>query len=1322
MGSPIVTIKELVQTHQALLLAAFTFSDGTVLRVTTQDLTGAFQYGGNDYFPRVISYTIPRKQLFSETGADIVPTMSLRLADADEFIWTNYGRLKGFKGASLAVDFLFREAGTANFSSDAQRVFTGIVSPAQFDNAEVSVTASSRLNLGLYQLPSIRVQKLCPWVFPTNATERQAGADDAASPFYFCGYSPDASGGNARGNYESGSTPFAQCEYTKEACQSRGMYETDSAARVTGRFGGIVYAPPQSAMVRGYRTKWEEVFNNSNEAKYNDVIPMGWGEGWIEPMLLNAITSGNDTSMEWLICAGEIDYIHEVVANDVRIPHTFNDNEMSNVPPGVTTTQQALVGGFWGMVNRGDRDGRRGRDGNGDPYGNLAVINIVVPRKLADAGSIPRVRILAKFAKVRVYSDGSTFTLAHSTNPAWIMLDLLARWGPFSYADIDINTFVSAAAKYAATINRTDQFGNTTAVQRFRANLVLRQRRSAAEIIRGLLNASKSYLTETPAGKIGLYLKETLAEQQPGAITGSNFTGAITSKNYAGAAADGYVAYEFGESNILDEGEGDPVKLETVTPQPNRVNVVFQNGDNRWNDDELTVVDAEDVGRLQKDETGSVPMEGVPTFDQGRRAVATILAEALRGNPAGSTAGTIIVELATTFKAVHLRLGQIVRVNWPKKSLSNQLVRVVGIEPYSNWEKVRLTLKWHNDNWYVDTFGQFAAPRWSPGHRNKLERPSFAWCPGDEAPLVGDPYYSPTDMSFRVKQEYETAADDGAVAKVTIRGVQIVNDFRETPVPPFVPLQGTAATTGGTIAGNLRMFLALVAVDASGYCSPLSELCWIDIPAGTNTNTATIPSIVWPSGTSTWRCYGGGDSSRPTLLNAGSGTPSSVTVTATKIADQPAPDQEFDRYRLMVKRVLHGGIIGAQVAAVTPTTIQLATPGNLTVNQLAAYEVSSLAKIAEGEWIPLYNADIDSNSADTLTLAGGAPSASASLAVGDVVVIRSKPTVGSDGTGNYVEDANWVNVFSPSGLTASALRGFVLRFIAGTGRGTLARIKDNTSTRIYVEGDWWVTPDSTSRYIVEEPNWQVTLDTAPMANSNPNALLTLSVDVSNYARQTILMQVRTVDGGDQESYEGISPIREVYLFGRGDQIREISADTAQVLGDQVLIGNTSGGNRTITGMAPGLLKGRYLKIKKGPEANTNKLIFDPPGTVDGSATLELTQPNESAIVLAGATEYKVIARGVASAGAPAGGSSLYHEVSLGAVANNVLSPASPAAGTVLTVKLINSVADPAIPITWDAAYVGGLATVNPGNGLVTVAIFVGDGTKWRLIGAQTGQA
>lgn len=93
--------KEQAATFQPLLLAAFTFADGTILRLSTHPLNvaeGGFQPSGisgfphnsQDFFGRILSKDIGAVQAMSDQGIDMPPHASVTIADADKFIWTNY--------------------------------------------------------------------------------------------------------------------------------------------------------------------------------------------------------------------------------------------------------------------------------------------------------------------------------------------------------------------------------------------------------------------------------------------------------------------------------------------------------------------------------------------------------------------------------------------------------------------------------------------------------------------------------------------------------------------------------------------------------------------------------------------------------------------------------------------------------------------------------------------------------------------------------------------------------------------------------------------------------------------------------------------------------------------------------------------------------------------------------------------------------------------------------------------------------------------------------------------------------------------------------
>ena len=378
----------------------------------------------------------------------------------------------------------------------------------------------------------------------------------------------------------------------------------------------------------------------------------------------------------------------------------------------------------------------------------------------------------------------------------------------------------------------------------------------------------------------------------------------------------------------------------------------------------------------------------------------------------------------------------------------------------------------------------------------------------------------------------------------------------------------------------------------------------VGVPSGTNTNTATVPSISWDDETDTYAVFAGLHPAAMCWQADGTGTPGSVTITSLNEATYGPPDGEFDRARFRAKRIWHGGVWGAQVVSVTATTITLAVGTSLETDRYAGYDVSWIGKIDSQAVQPIASFRVESNTGDTLTLASGSPDPSTlGLALGDVVVMRSVPTFGTDGTGDYIEDAAWESEFYPDGMTPDGEKDRLVRFIAGTGRGTVARIKSNTATKLYC--DFPVQPDSTSRYIVEDVKWDVVEDTDSLTCGDPAATLTAQVNVSNYVGQTVLVQALTLDGSGNESVEAFSPIRELYIFGQGFKWKTVTADYTMAATDQGIAVDTTAGGVSITlpPIQAGRNRSRRRIVKKITDDANSVTVLPPSGAdIDGSAS------------------------------------------------------------------------------------------------------------------------
>ena len=1189
----IYTAKDAAATAMPLLLATITFSDGTVLRLSTHDLTGGATYGGNAYLPYIMNADTAATQALGQQGIDVPTSVTLRLGDSDYFLWSNYEQAHGFKGARLEYVVVMYDVLANGYSSDSRVIFRGICKEPggklpQHDGKVLTIGFASRFNMTDLPLPAIKIQTTCPWIFPQTLAERQDGADNAAGLFGRCGYSPDASGGNARGNLISG-VAATDCALTADDCKARGMFEKDSATSVTGRFGGIQWNPnptKQTISVRNYITeKWSNVVPaSSNLAVYGQYVPMLYGQAWTNPLVVYTLADGNFVTIAALVCFGQVDNVLDVLVNDYYIPHTFNDAEGSFVPPNITNDTEAALSGWWRFLNKGNRDGMPATPGSGqDPFGSYCVIEITVPQKVAAPGSIPQVRVLAK---------------AGSIYPADQISDILTNWAGWDPAELNSSSFTAAAALDAFSINYEQQPGVFTTHPRFMSSLPLGQSQTVADVLRGLRGCRRGILGPDGSGLLALRTKQTMADQQPAPITGSNYNTAIASKTADGTTANGYAAYKFDESNI----QGLP-KVTLIT-NGNTYSVQFQDADNTFQDDSLQTIDSTDIRRSGQNIPGVFTVAGANTFDQLYRLTATDAAEHLRGNWRNDTGGSVQLEVVASIRAVHLSVGDICVANWELLGISNQLFRVTSITPTTNFETATVALTWHSDDWYVDTFGQLGQPSFTTSFRHSLLRPSFPWLPYGEQPVSGDSIYDPTDWSFGISQAYQMGAGGEAIPQITISGRKIVNLTSSKLTPPTSPGQGTTANTGGTLVGNRAYYIALVAKNAAGELSLLSRTTTIAVPSGTSTNAITVPGLFWDAATTNYLVFGGTNPNALSFQASGSGTPSSVTLTSLSVALYGPPDGEFDKYRIKVRVMAHPGVWGWPLSAVTSTTIEIGTrpaPG-FTTNQYAGYDVTWFGQADSTGNLPIANFRILSNDDKTLTLHSGAPDPVAlGMQPGDVVVIRSIPTFGSDSFGDYIEDANWVSCFSPAGLPVDDEIGLIVRFIAGTGRGQTAVITKNTATKIYADFAGF-TPDSTSRYIVHAATFQQ-IDTDEINNSDITGDFSFDVPFLNYEKEAVSVEVLTLDGSGNESVDAQSPIRDFYLFGVGLGTRLVTANCTVQPEDQVILADSTGGGFTVT-LLPVARYTHPIYIKK-ISSDGNTVTVTPAVDIDGAASVAL---------------------------------------------------------------------------------------------------------------------
>ncbi len=533
------TAKELLIGDTPVFLFECSMADGSVQRWSSQTI----RWSGNQYDGRVLRHNLFEAQIASDTQIGGAPKLAFELANADSH-FSEIEQQIGFKGSVLLVRSLFIDTATALATTNAIVVFRGLMNPPDLiTESTFRLSAMNRMSMQRTIIPEVRVQRLCPWRFPTTAEQRQEAVDGGPtrgkySPFYRCGYSADQPGGV--GNLDAGA-PFTSCAHTRADCEQHGMFTRDSSGRATARFGGIEYVPA-TILVRGTGQKNLQLSNvQDNQARYNDSVPLVYGTQWHTPDVVFSLNDGNLTRMEVLVAMGEIQGILKVLVNDIEIPQGVNGMNM-------TAT------GWWNLITSGTRNGQQdpnfgdgGHGAAGDPYGSMACLSVVVPKRINDGSSIPTVQLLLRGMKLWVFDfDGNYLGGEFNSNPSWVLLDILVRSG-YRLNEIDTISFAKAAAYCDEMILAEDPIAGSVQIPRFSCNFALKQTRSAGEIIRSLRNASRIYLVLSTDGLLEARIEDTFAGQQPVLPAYSNATEMFN---------EGWPAYEFDSSSIARNPDG----------------------------------------------------------------------------------------------------------------------------------------------------------------------------------------------------------------------------------------------------------------------------------------------------------------------------------------------------------------------------------------------------------------------------------------------------------------------------------------------------------------------------------------------------------------------------------------------------------------------------------------------------------------------------------------------------------------------------------------------------------------------------------------------
>jgi hypothetical protein len=930
MGSTIDVLKELPTPTTPLFVIDCVLTSGS----TESWGTHAATFNGTSYAARLLKHTLFQLTTSSTDGLDGAAQISLTLANADSH-FSEIERETGFKGAQVTIQFLFYDFAANAAASEARVVFRGICnSPDEITESTFRVTVMNRLNLQRIILPDTRIERSCPWSFPSTPAQRltalTGGARGAYSALFKCGYSPDQTGGV--GSLNSGA-PFTSCDFTRTSCVERGMFSTDSSSNETARFGGIEFVPSQ-ILVRGYGqsgTQLSALYDNL--ALYNDFVPLVYGTAWYMPPIVFSRNDGNLTRMEVLLGMGEISGILQVLVNDIAIPEAQNGTNM-------TAT------GWYSLVSAGTQNGSfdpnfTDSSGNplGDPYGSMAYVSVVVPNAINNGQSLPTIQVLINGLLLEQFdSTGTSLGASFTNSPAWVLLDVLRRSGWLT-TDVNLASFAAAATYCAAPITTTDLYGNTTSTSRFKCNLVVQDRQSAAELAKSIRNASSLMLSYDTSGLLNLRVENTLALQQPTPPDGTNSTTTLNG---------GWPSYEFSDgsatfSGLLRDSSGNPaIRLysQNGTSTTNQLTVEFQDEFNQYQQDSLTLIDIDDAQLTDRIVTASFPGVGLPNFDQATRMLQLQLNKTI--------AGYTLVEFSTSVKGIGIAPGDLITVTYLKEGLERQPFRVVKMAPGQDYQTVQITAQWHDDDWYTT------------GGANATGGGIYATIQGAlPRPLVGSVVDANGIEQFGITETAIQSGDGSFTIQLSAAFTAPSLPAQSSAAIPLLSLTPTIASTGGTLAGGRSLYYAISAVDSTGAEGGLSFTVQATLPPTTNTNQVTLASFSFSASSAGFRVYRGLNPSQLLLIDSSTSLASSYTDSgaATQLEGPPDPNYDHANFYWRLELQPEEGV----------TTASATTIGNSTLGMLVNDFAGAVVRITRGTGAT-QERSLVSNTATTLTL------------------------------------------------------------------------------------------------------------------------------------------------------------------------------------------------------------------------------------------------------------------------------------------------------------------------------------------------------------------
>ena len=485
------------------------------------------------------------------------------------------------------------------------------------------------------------------------------------------------------------------------------------------------------------------------------------------------------------------------------------------------------------------------------------------------------------------------------------------------------------------------------------------RRRSAADLIRGVRNSARLFLTYGAEGQLEVQVENSMALQQPEKAPWSNASEPLDG---------GWPSYEFGDgtsgtTGILRRANGEAsvrVWSRSIADTPNRYTVEFQDAFNEYQQDSVSLVDVDDTARTGQEIQATMAALGIPNYDQAARVLKCCLDRSIYGNT--------YIEFESSVRALGLRPGDLIAVTYLKEGFDRQPFRVVRVAPGPNYRTVRITAQIHRDAWYTDSNGAGEA-----GGRREAGAGL-----GIPRPLMGDTVDGHGNVQFGIVESAQAKADGGSTVELA---VSFVRPAAPGAAGVRIPLVGLAAAIGsGSLGGGQSLYYAVSAVDAEGNESALSFTVPAVLPAGQGGYSVTLEGLSFAPGTAEFHVYRGANPGQMGRVAANQAVAAQFTDSGLADGTEPPPDANYDHanfywrlemipeyaaaihssntigndalampedeYRGMTVRIVSGKGAGQEQAATGNTASTLMVASAWTVEP----DATSLFTVAESGW------------------------------------------------------------------------------------------------------------------------------------------------------------------------------------------------------------------------------------------------------------------------------------------------------------------------------------------------------------------------------------